>query len=84
MRIILAVVFAALVATPAMSAKLDRKCLRQLREIGIVFSDAKRICDPKNSVSNPNEYGWSCQGPSGQLIKTKGYGAKQKRDVVCE
>ena len=24
--------------------------------------EAKRLCDPKNFVTNPNEYGWGCHG----------------------
>ena len=43
---------------------------------------AKRLCDPKNFVSNPNEYGWVCDYERG-LMRVKGEGAKQRRDALC-
>jgi len=54
------------------------KCIRENTK---VFGEvnAKRICDPKNFVSDPNEYGWNCTEG-----RVKGSGAKQKNDMICE
>ena len=69
------------------AATVDRKaCIRDvyelygdLRSAGI---DVKRQCDPKNFVTNPNEYGWVCQ--SEDVKRIKGHGAKQKKDALCD
>ena len=45
---------------------------------------AKRLCDPKNFVTDPNEYGWVCYVGGGGIVREKGTGAKQKKDAVCE
>ena len=46
---------------------------------------AKRQCDPKNFVTNPNEYGWVCKADN-DATRVKGFGAKQKKDAIaaCE
>ena len=44
---------------------------------------AKRLCDPKNFVTDPDEYGWVCYLDAGGLVR-KGTGAKQSRDALCE
>jgi hypothetical protein len=68
----------------AAAAKVDRACLREVRELGITPAQAKRICDTKNQVK-PNEWGWVCEAPgSGTLSRVKGQGARLKRDVLCE
>ena len=50
-----------LLAATAAQAE-DRKCIRE--DDAISFGDmtmtAKRQCDPKNFVTDPNEYGWVC------------------------
>jgi hypothetical protein len=54
-------------AAQSADAKIDRACLRG--EIGKMFNtaDAKRVCDPKNYVNKPDEYGWECNAESGKL-----------------
>jgi hypothetical protein len=63
-------------------AKVDRACMREARET-FGTAQAKRICDTKNSVK-PNEYGWVCEGSKISKSKVKGFGARLKRDAVCE
>ena len=69
----------------------DRKeCVRKYEQFrGWLHDDKaidttviKRLCDPKNFVSNPNEYGWVCDYERG-LMRVKGEGAKQRRDALC-
>jgi hypothetical protein len=43
---------------------------------------AKRQCDPKNIVTNPNEYGWICL--DGSYLREKGTGVKRQKDALCE
>ena len=67
------------------AATVERKaCIRDMYELVGDMSIVKRLCDPKNFVTDPNEYGWGC--PSGNSPeRVKGVGAaKQKRDVLCE
>jgi hypothetical protein len=61
-----------------------RKCIREMFHLIGEMATAKRLCDPKNYVTDPNEYGWGC--PSGNSPeRVKGVGAaKQKKDVLCE
>jgi hypothetical protein len=69
-----------LAATAAQADTADRnKCIRENTK---VFGEvnAKRICDPRNYVSDPNEYGWVCSSP----VREKGMGAKQKKDMICD
>lgn len=45
-----------------------------------------RIC-PDKYVSGPNAWGWTCEVHDGKgvvFVKTKGAGAKRKRDTICE
>ena len=61
----------------------DRKCIR---EMFLTFGDmkyAKRACDPRNFVTDPNEYGWVCYVDKG-AVREKGAGAKQQKDAPCE
>jgi hypothetical protein len=69
----------------AAAAKVDKACLRELRELGITppAAQAKRMCDPKNKVK-PHEWGWLCEGTGTKFTKVKGQGARLKRDAVCE
>jgi hypothetical protein len=69
------------------AATVDRKaCIRDMHELyGDLRSagiDVKRQCDPKNFVTNPNEYGWVCQ--SEDVKRIKGHGAKQQKDALCD
>jgi hypothetical protein len=58
----------------------DRKCIRDMTKLTGDMTKAKRLCDPKNYVTDPNEYGWVCDVPE----PVKGAGAKQKKDVFCD
>ena len=58
----------------------DRKCIRDMHKLTGDMTKAKRQCDPKNYVTDPNEYGWVCDVPD----PVKGAGAKQKKDVFCD
>ena len=65
-------------------AKVDRACLRDVRDLRIPLAAAKRICDSKYDAK-PHEWGWVCESPgSGTLSRVKGQGARLKRDVLCE
>jgi hypothetical protein len=75
----LAIVLASIAAA---NAKLDRKCLREICE-ACGAASAKRICNPKNYVTNSRQYGWERQVETG-TYRVKGRGAKRKRDAVCE
>ena len=63
----------------------DRKCIREMYEVYEDMAVAKRQCDPKNFVTNPNEYGWVCKADN-DATRVKGFGAKQKKDAIaaCE
>jgi hypothetical protein len=77
----LALGFVLLAATAAQAE--DRKCIR---EMYLTFGDmkyAKRLCDPKNHVTDPNEYGWMCVVDKG-YERVKGAGTKQQKDAPCE
>ena len=77
--IVLSVVL--LAATVAQAEDRD-KCIRDLVELHGDKVAAKHQCDPKNFVTNPNEYGWVCNGNG--PTREKGMGLKQKKYVVCE
>ena len=62
----------------------DRKCIREMFDLTGKMATAKRLCDPKNFVTNPDEYGWVCYLDAGGLVREKGHGAKQQRDALCE
>ena len=67
----------------------DRKCIEGFRgwlndDKPLGMTAIKRLCDPKNFVTDPNEYGWvhhpdDCK----KLVRVKGKGAKQQRDALC-
>ena len=68
----------------------SQECIRKYEQFrGWLIDDKtvdtmviKRLCDPKNFVSNPNEYGWVCDYERG-VMRVKGEGAKQRRDALC-
>jgi hypothetical protein len=62
----------------------DRKCIREMYELYGDMTAAKRQCDPKNFVTNPNEYGWERTAPECKPVRVKGAGAKQQKDAPCE
>jgi hypothetical protein len=62
----------------------DRKCIREMMKLTGEKVTAIRLCDPKNYVSNPNEYGWVCEDINQGPVRKKGEGAKQSRDALCE
>ena len=68
----------------AAQAEDRHECIRKYKHF--IFDDmtttAKRLCDPKNFVSNPNEYGWVCYDDRG-LMRVKGHGAKLQKDAPC-
>ena len=72
-----------LLAATAAQAE-DRKCIREMFALTGEKATAKRLCDPKNFVSNPNEYGWVCEDINQGPVRKKGEGAKQSRDALCE
>jgi hypothetical protein len=83
----LALLAASVVAAQGEDRFADRgKCIRDMYELyGDLRSagiDVKRQCDPKNFVTNPNEYGWVCQ--SEDVKRIKGHGAKQQKDALCD
>jgi hypothetical protein len=44
-----------------------------------------RECSTKNYVTNPNEYGWGATADRDCTPRrVKGFGWKQKKDVLCE
>ena len=67
----------------AAQAEDRRKCIRNVYEVTRDIAAAKRVCDPKNHVTNPNEYGWSCYSGNGP-DRVKGRGAKKPEDAFCE
>lgn len=75
--------FVLLAATAAQAAD-RRECVSGIYEITGDMAQAKRVCDPKNQVTNPNEYGWVCYVDAGGLKREKGTGMKQKKDALCE
>jgi len=77
----LAILVASVVAA---AAKIDRTCIRDMREMFGSLAVAKRQCNPKNFVTNPNEYGWERVPEKCEAYRVKGSGATRKRDAVCE
>jgi hypothetical protein len=67
----------------AAQAKDRRECIRYVYEVTGDMAASKRVCDPKNRVTNPNEYGWSCDSGDG-LSRVKGRGAKKQEDAFCD
>lgn len=61
----------------------DRKCIRDMTKLTGDMAIAKRLCDPRNFVTDPNEYGWVCYVDKG-YEREKGHGAKQQKDALCE
>ena len=77
---------ASIVAAQAEDRFADRrKCISDMYEVYEDMAVAKRLCDPRNFVTNPNEYGWVCKADN-DATRVKGYGAKQKKDAIaaCE
>jgi hypothetical protein len=70
-------------SSPAAMAKVDRDCLRNMRDLSIPLAQAKRMCDSKYDAK-PHEWGWTCDGGGGEPYQVKGQGARFKRDVLCE
>ena len=62
----------------------DHKCIREMYATFGDMKYAKRACDPKNFVTDPNEYGWYRLAPECKPERIKGEGAKQLRDAPCE
>ena len=80
------IVLTSVVLLPSIAHAEDRrKCIREMYEVYEDMTVAKRLCDPKNFVTNPNEYGWVCKTDN-DATRVKGYGAKQKKDAIaaCE
>ena len=66
----------------------DRKCIETFRgwlhdDKTVDMTVIKRLCDPKNFVTDPNEYGWVRYPHDCKLVRVKGEGAKQQRDALC-
>ena len=72
-----------LLAATAAQAKDRRECIRDIYEVTRDMAAAKRTCDPKNRVTNPNEYGWSCDSGNSP-DRVKGRGTKLKSDAFCD
>ena len=81
LRVVLGVV---LLAADIAQAEDRHECIRKYEHFIFdnVTTTAKRLCVPKNFVTNPNEYGWVCDYDRG-LMRVKGHGAKQQRDAPC-
>ena len=76
--------FVLLAASIVAAHAADRKCIREMFELYEDMTVAKRQCDPKNFVTNPNEYGWVRYAPECKPVREKGAGAKQQKDAPCE
>jgi hypothetical protein len=79
---------ALLVASVVAAQGEDRKCIERFNgwldgDKPMTMTVKKRLCDPKNFVSDPNEYGWACDWDIHAVARVKGHGAKQKRDAFC-
>jgi hypothetical protein len=83
MKPLLAIVLLASLAVPAGAAE-DRKCIREMKDLYGDMATAKRQCDPRNFVTDPNEYGWQRTAPECVAQRVKGQGAKQQKDAACE
>ena len=46
-------------SSPAAMAKVDRDCLRNMRDLSIPLAQAKHMCDSKYDAK-PHEWGWTC------------------------
>jgi len=68
----------------ARAAEPNRNCIRELYDLFGDMTIAKRQCDPKNFVTDPNEYGWVRVPEGCKLERVKGHGAKQPKDAACE
>jgi hypothetical protein len=70
------------IATSKVSRK---KCIRDMHEdVGFTLADAKRLCDPKNSVAC-NKLGWSCErGREPMCVKDTPGGGRTSRDAPSE
>jgi len=79
------VIIGVLLAAGSVAAQAEdrRECIRNVYEVTRDMAAAKRVCDPKNRVTNPNEYGWSCDSGDG-LSRVKGRGAKKPEDAFCD
>jgi len=77
------VIIGVLLAATAAPAE-DRKCIREMMELFQDMKVAKRQCDPKNFVSDANEYGWERLAHECKAYRVKGRGAKKPEDAVCE
>ena len=62
----------------------DRKCIHDMTKLFGDVNVAKRQCDPRNFVSDPNEYGWERLADECKPYRVKGRGAKKPEDAVCE
>ena len=81
------VIIGVLLAAGSVAAQAEdrRECIRNVYEVTRDMAAAKRVCDPKNRVTNPNEYGWGATADRDCTPKrVKGFGWKQKKDVLCE
>ena len=76
--------FVLLAANVVAAQAEDRKCIREMYELTRDMAVAKRLCDPKNYVTDPNEYGWGCDSGHGGPMRVKGHGANNKRMRFCE
>ncbi len=65
----------AAITTAGATAKNDRACIRDVKEM-FGITAAKRICNPKNYVTNPNEYGWEC--PWADWYPRSGQGSRRQ------
>jgi hypothetical protein len=74
--------FVLLAASIVAAQAEDRKCIREMFDLTGKMATAKRLCDPKNFVTDPNEYGWVCYDGGRSVVREKGTGAKQQRDAL--
>jgi hypothetical protein len=92
-RILPAAVLSAALALMVASTAHAADCKRGEPRCGVSLQ--KACTDPESGiefpkgymcVNNPNTWGWQCESHDGKFkfYKTKGSGAKRKRDAVCE
>jgi hypothetical protein len=71
-----AIVFGVVLLAATAAQAEDRKCIDP--------KVASRLCDTKNYVMNPKEYGWYGMAPECRPERGKGYGWKQRTAVICD
>jgi hypothetical protein len=62
--------------------KTMAECVVESTTEGYNLDYAKKVCNPDNFVTNPNEWGWVCN--LNKLFRTKGAGVKDRHNLICD